>query len=128
MRLSIAIGICLTTAAGCDHFPFAACAAVIERAVDVEITDARSGYWLARGASGFIRDGAFLDSLKVVGWRGSPPNDTATTLGAGLGRAGTYVVQVERPGYRTWQRNGVRVREGACGVRTARLRAALDTL
>jgi hypothetical protein len=123
-----AAALCLTTA-GCDLFrTVAACDAAIRRAIEVDVIDARTGQWTARAASGFIRDGTYLDSLKVVGWRGTPPIDTATTIGAGLGRAGTYEVQVEHAGYRTWRQSGVRVRVATCSVETVKLRASLDPL
>ena len=125
LRLSLAIGVCVAIA-GCDRFPFAACGQSVERAIDVEVTDSRTGQWIASGAFGFIQDGKYVDTLQIAGWRGSPPNDTITTLGAGLGRAGTYVVQIARPGYATWRRTGVRAREGTCGVVTTRLRATLE--
>ena len=113
---------------GCDLIAVGGCAAVVYRAIDVDVTDARTGAWIARGASGSIKESTFIDSLRTVGWRGVPPNDTATTLGAGLGRAGTYEVHVVREGYRLWQRTRVRAREGPCGVETTRLQAALEPL
>src|SRR5688572_1454821 len=112
---------------GCNLIP-GACPAVVNRAIDVDVTDARTGAWVARGAVGSIQEGSYLDSLREVAWRGSPPNDTSTTLGAGLGRAGQYEVHVVRQGYRPWQRSRVRAREGSCGVETTRVRAELEPL
>ena len=115
-------------ASGCDLYPFGgACASIVYRAIEVDVVD-RTGRWAAGNATGVIRDGAFVDSLRPVQWRGTAPNDTATTLGAGLGRAGTYAITVVRPGYRTWHQTGVRARTNACGVQTTRVRATLDAL
>ena len=101
------------------------CPAVIRRAIEVEVTDARTGQPAAAGASGLVRDGAYTEPLRIVGWRGTAPNDTAITLGAGEGRVGTYDVRVERAGYGAWERQGVTPRVGVCGVQTMQLRAAL---
>ena len=102
-----------------------ACPAVISRAIDVEVVDALTGHPLASGARGSIRDAGYIDSLRVVGWRGLPPNDTATTLGAGLGRRGTYDVRIERTGFQTWELTGVTPSVGVCGLETKHLRAEL---
>ena len=117
----------LSMATGCNLIPMG-CPAVVYRAIDVDVTDARTGAWVARGAVGSIQDGSYVDSLREVGWLGIPPNDTSTTLGAGLGRPGRYEVSVIRQGYRPWQRSDVRAREGSCGVETTRVRAELEPL
>jgi hypothetical protein len=118
----------LSGVTGCNLIPVGGCPAVVYRAIDVDVTDARTGAWIAGAASGSIKEGSFSDSLRVVGWRGIPPNDTATTLGAGLGRSGTYDVHVVREGYRPWQVSRVPAREGSCGVETTRLHAVLEPL
>lgn len=122
-RLFLVMVVCL--AACREPTQSVACPAVMRRAIEVEVTDALTGRPIAAGAKGIVRDGAYADSLRVVGWRGIPPNDTATTLGAGDGRRGAYAVRVERPGYQPWEQQGVTPQVGACGVETARLRAAL---
>ena len=111
--------------AGCVDFLGRGCDAMLDRGIAVQIRDARSGAWLAAGASAEVQDGAYIEALQLVGWRGVPPNDTATTLGGADERAGTYTVRVRRPGYQPWERGGVRVHDGECGVRTARITADL---
>ncbi len=64
------------------------------------------------------------DSLRVTGFRGLPPNDTATTLGSSVSLAGPYRVTIAKVGYFRWEDEGV-VREGSCGVRTEHLTARL---
>ena len=123
-RLFLMTSVCLVACEGLAAPGL--CPAVIRRAIEVEVTDARTGLPAAAGASGLVRDGAYTESLRVVGWRGTVPNDTATTLGAGEGRVGTYDVRVERAGYGVWERQGVTPRVGICGVETVRLRAALS--
>lgn len=111
--------------AGCRALDGTACPAVVSRAVDVEVVDASTGAYVARGASGVVTEGAYADSLRAVGFRGVHPADTVTTLGAALGRAGVYTVRVQRPGYATFERAGVRVATDECGVVTTRLTARL---
>ena len=126
MRLRFQLtSVAVLLAAGCDSPSGVACPGVVNRAVDVDVVDARTGAWAAAGATGEVQDGAFVEALQPVGWRGTPPDDTTTTLGAALGRAGTYTVRVTKPGYAPFERAGVRARAGRCGVETARLTARL---
>jgi hypothetical protein len=60
-----------------------------------------------------VRDGDFVDS-------------TSLARGAAYERAGVYDVTVRAPGYREWTRRGVRVREGLCDLKRARLKARLS--
>ena len=105
---------------GCRHAA-APCAPTHGEAVAVAVRDARTGAALV-GARGTVAEGAFLDSLRVREFA----NPVGNILTGGGGRAGTYAVTVERASYRTWRRDGVRVRPGACGVVTATLVADLE--
>jgi hypothetical protein len=100
------------------------CQGIFERSVEVEVLDARTGAWAAEGAVGVLAIGGSTEPLMVMGFRGSPPNDTATTLGSEGGRAGMYRVVISKLGYVPWHYAGV-VREGSCGVHTAHLTARL---
>lgn len=112
--------------AGCvDLLGARACDAMIDRGIEVQVRDARTGAWVAAGATAEVQDGTYRETLRVVGWRGVPPNDTVTTFGGAEERTGTYTVRVRQTGYRAWERTGVRVRPGECGVRTERLTADL---
>ena len=115
--------------AGCNN-PFGgdySCPEVISPAVVVEIRDARTGAPLANDARGAVHDGAYVDSL-------TPYEGTGTGAGplllisrrAADERAGTYSVEVNHPGYRTWTLAGVRAVAGQCGVKTRRLSASLE--
>ena len=92
------------------------CTAVLVSGIVVEVRDSVSGADLA-GVRGAVRDAAYVDSL-----RGSAGG---TTFAAAGERAGTYTVEVVRPGYRTFTRAGVVVTRDACHVRTQHVRAAL---
>jgi hypothetical protein len=125
-RLSLAFVALVAFLAGCPGATApGACPGWIQRAIEVDVTDSRTGLPVAAGTTGTLRDGAYVEALRVVGWRGLSPNDTATTLGGAEGRRGTYAVRVERPGYVAWERSSIVARVGACGVETVRLGAAL---
>ncbi len=94
-----------------------ACPAVLMPGIVVEVKDSQSGAPLAQGARGAIHDGAFVDSLK--------PYEAGLSLQAAFERPGTYAVEVQRTGYKTWTASDVRVTSQQCGVKTVRLLAAL---
>ena len=73
---------------------------------------------------GEIRDGAYRDSLYVMG-----RNADWEPVGyvAGVGRPGVYVVTVERDGFRPAERRNVAVPDGGtCGVLTVYVRIDMD--
>lgn len=85
----------------------------------VEVRDATTGAPAAVGATGTIRSGGFVSALVL------PAPGEALKLYSSGGPA-TYDVLVQKSGYRDWQRNGVYVRGGHCGVeREVTLRADL---
>lgn len=76
----------------------------------------------ARGTMLLAIDGAFRDSVDL--------RQTVTLVARPtvrfLSRPGTYTVRVLRDGYRPWERTGVRVQEGRCGIEEVALRAVLE--
>jgi hypothetical protein len=102
------------------------CAAVISRAVEVEVRDARTGEPAADGALGIARSGNFAETLQVIGWIAHPSPRAAVVLGGVEERPGVYSVSVEKPGYQRWERTGVVAERGRCGVITANLIANLE--
>jgi hypothetical protein len=96
------------------------CTANFAPAIVVEVRDG-AGQPAADGARGAVHDGAYVDSLRPNVW------DGGQLLGfrAAYERAGTYTVTVEKPGYQSWQVDGVRVTRDECHVRTQRLVATL---
>jgi hypothetical protein len=68
------------------------------------------------------REGAYVDSARMYG------DVPVETVGLAEERAGTYEVSVERTGYRSWHRAGVRVTADECHVRTVSLTARLQRL
>lgn len=108
---------------GCDLIG-TACPQSEEPAIRIEVRDAASGAPAAEGATGFVREGAFTDSLRVTGGASSGE----FIMSAATERPGTYDVLIEKSGYRDWMREGVRVRSGECGVATVTLQAQLERL
>jgi hypothetical protein len=102
------------------------CPAVISRGIEVEVRDAHSGQPAAQGAVGIAREGSYVDTLQIVGWTSHPSAETALVLGGVEDRPGLYSMRVEKVGYQTWERSGVRAEKGVCGVITARLQAQLE--
>jgi hypothetical protein len=104
------------------------CPAVVTRAVEVEVRDARTGDPAADGATGTARSGNFMETLQVVGWIAHPSPSSALVLGGVEERPGVYTVRVEKAGYQPWERTGVEAERGRCGVITARLIADLEAV
>jgi hypothetical protein len=98
------------------------CAPTLGEAIAVIVRDARTGAPLAAGARGAVQEGSYVDSLRPEPLE----QPTARTLVGGGDRAGTYTVTVARVGAQPWQRTGVVVGRGACGVATVTLVANLE--
>lgn len=98
------------------------CAPTLGEAVVVLLRDAGTGTPLADGARGAVTEGSFVDSLRAMPLEGPPRR----TLVGGRDREGTYVVTVDRQGYRPWRADAVRVTRGVCGVNTVGLVAELQ--
>ena len=111
----------------CSRNPVSAmCLGVISPAIRVQVLDSITLRPAAGGASGWVREGTYRDSLKVIGWTGPAMADsTAIEMAAAFERPGTYVVEITRSGYENWRREGVRADEGICGVETVELTARL---
>ena len=91
-------------------------------AITVAVIDASTGLPAADGASGYVQDGAFRDSLRVIRWDSA---NRATHLGAAEERAGTYTIVIERPGYEPWSVTQVRARDRGCHAVAPEQRAEL---
>jgi hypothetical protein len=103
------------------------CTGGVVRAIEVSVFDAQTKAPAADGAVGTVRDGGYMETLRVVGFisSGRPETSTALTLGGAEERPGTYTVRVETAGYEPWEVTGIRVRKGVCHVEGARLEAFL---
>jgi hypothetical protein len=70
---------------------------------------------------GRARDGSYVDSVRFTG-------RTITDHPFATERPGVYDVAVGATGYRTWERRGVRVRDGGCHVKSVSLSAKLQRI
>jgi len=104
--------------AGCDPFFPSDC--TVEETPAVKVTVRTDGV-LPDSVSGVLSEGTHAEALDS--YRSSAGTHTLT---GGYERPGTYSLRVEAAGYRTWSRDGVRVRGGDCGPQTVRLTAELD--
>ena len=104
-----------------------ACTTDVTPAVEVQVFDARTGAPAAHRTVATVQDGSYTDTLEITGWRSTPPDSTTAFIVTGAyERPGTYTVRITKPGYRPWERTGVRAREGECGVERERLVASLE--
>lgn len=106
----------------CDVFGPVDCTTSWEPALVVHIADAVTGEPRAAGASGFVQDGEYTDSLAASHFNGE---GVMTARQAAGERAGLYDITVAHPGYETWRRDDVRVRDGECHVQTRHIDADL---
>ena len=99
------------------------CTGVLVPAVVLEVRDASSGASIAGMATATMRDGAFLDTLRSYAY--SSMDGSILSLRGALERSGMYDITVSAPGYRTWQKRGVRVNHDECHAITVQLVARL---
>jgi hypothetical protein len=115
---------------GCrDECPIESCLPNMEYGISLTVTDATTGANAACGATAWLTDRAYADTMQA--WGCSFPE--SLHAGAFVGareRPGTYEVHVEKPGYQPWQRSDVVVvrRECSCHVSTVGLEARLQPL
>lgn len=120
-----AIGLCVVLLAACDGQSSTGlvCAPTLGEAVSLVAVDRRTGTPLpAAGSRGAVTEGSYIDSLRPALLEGA----AGINLYGGGDRAGVYVVTLEHPGYVSWERTGVVVTRGRCGVSTVALRAELE--
>lgn len=97
-----------------------ACTASVDPGLELRIYDAATGSAAACDAEVTLREGDYVETRRP---------DSATcgngVVLAAYERAGRYTVTVTKPGYQTWQRDGVVVEPGICHVGLTTLRADL---
>jgi hypothetical protein len=108
----------------CELLDPVLCTASSEPAVVVWVYDAETGSPAAHGATGWVREGAYTDTLTPYHFASGNPESLLSLRGADE-RPGTYEVRVEKAGYEPWTRTGVRARPGTCHVQTVDVDAHL---
>lgn len=83
---------------------------VVDGATDVDLGRSATGWWVSGENRGVLEKNFLEAKIDLMAF----------------GPAGRYSVIVQHPGYATWGRDGIRVREGACGPQTVTVLAELD--
>lgn len=102
-----------------------ACTGQFVSGIVVEIIDENNGLFIAEGARGAVRDGAYLDSLTAFEFTSTGVMRSRQAAGE---RTGTFQVSVSHGGYEDWILENVKVEEDGCHVIPRRLRAAMIPL
>src|SRR5215210_6675103 len=118
MKKALFAALPLLALAGCSLSDPVVCPTIVPQAFHVMAQDSVSGANVLPGASVVARDGAYADSVVA------PP--IVTAMGVGGNRPGTYTVTVRQSGYQVWSKSGLKVEDGACGVRTVDVTARLQ--
>ena len=102
---------------------FEACDTGVFPSIVVEVRDSVTGAAAASGAQGRAIDGSYLVPLDVydVDVDGAP-----LSLAMPGERAGTYTVQVTKPGYSPWEQRNVEVEDSGCHTEQVHLSAKLQ--
>ena len=115
-RIACVVGV-VSVVASCN-LPYelsSACSDELRSAVRVDVVDSTTGLPAAGGAIVWLRSSTFIDSVIVP--------DTVTIATAQYWmedrvKAGTYSVEVRRPPYRVWLRDGIKIEANRCHVTT----------
>ena len=125
LRRLTALATALLAVAGCESQAPVSCLAGVAPALLIQVTDSTSGAPAAFSSVGVVTDGAFLDTLDLDGLGLTPP-ESLLVLSGPPERPGIYDVTIAKPGYLSWQRDGVWARAGDCHVATVLLSARLQ--
>jgi hypothetical protein len=101
------------------------CTAVELPGLRLNVRNALSGEPAAEGATGFILDGDYSETIKTIKNPADYPQLWAS-MEAAYERPGTYTVVVQKPGYQEWRRENVQVDAGVCHVSTVKLEVRLE--
>jgi hypothetical protein len=124
MKRAFAIPLVLALT-GCESL-FGICETNGISAIGVVIVDSLTqGPVVADTIWGRARDGSYVDSVlfSTIG-----RTEPITSLPFATEREGVYDVLIGASGYRTWERRGVRVRDGGCHVKPVSLTAKLQRI
>jgi hypothetical protein len=123
LRPTLAIGIVASVTLLLPACAVEACDTGIFPSIVVEVRDSLTGAAAADGAEGRVIDGSFIADLDVYD---VDPEGVPLSLAMLGERAGTYTVQVTKPGYSLWERRNVQVDDSGCHTEQVRLSARLE--
>jgi hypothetical protein len=111
LRFTLPIGIVASVTSLVSACAVDACDTGIFPSIIVEVRDSVTGAAAAAGAEGRAIDGSFVVAL---GAYDVDPEGAPLSLATPGERAGTYTVQVTKPGYSLWERTIVQVDDFGC--------------
>ncbi len=82
---------------------------VVDSATSVDLGRSATGWWVTGEHRGVLEKNFLEAQIDLLAY----------------GPAGRYSVIVQQPGYHTWGRDDIRVRDGQCGPQTVTVRAEL---
>jgi PEGA domain len=91
------------------------CTAELRSVLQLDALDSVTRAPAAGGATAWLRGGSLVDSVTV------PDTATSSLIYEWFEdrvKAGTYTVQVQKPGYREWTQTNIRVNANACHTTT----------
>lgn len=108
---------------GCDLLG-PTCATYADPGIVVSLVDSLDGNPVSAPSEVIASEGAYADTVHGP-WE---PFDSAWAANLAFERPGTYRVTATAEGYRPWVKDGVRVTEGRCHVRTVTLEALMQPM
>jgi hypothetical protein len=115
IRFLAVCGVIPCIVAGCDFGHV--CTTEARPGIRAIVRDSTTGAGLATGTIAVARQAAFTDTLMGAD----------SVMWGVYERAGVYRLEVSRPGYRDWVRDGLRVTRGECHVETIRVSVLLQS-
>jgi hypothetical protein len=109
-----------------DQCPLRPCTPNRVSGIWLRVVDSNTGLDAACGATTWIQDGAYAETLQAYGCD-LPDSLRTAYMVAAEERVGTYEAFVQKAGYQAWHRSGIRVRrrECDCHVETVKIVAHL---
>jgi hypothetical protein len=127
-RMHFSVPVLAGVLLGCSDPVATECPGVSTPAIEVDVREAHTNTPAAKGTTGYVQDGAYVDSLVTGVWPDAVP-DSATTMVAAFDRAGRYAVVLWKPGYYVWLASEIEVTVHRCGfANTVHLDAFLEPL
>jgi hypothetical protein len=106
----------------CNWLVGPVCTLSIEPALRVSFVDSMTARPIVTESKAVVVDGTYADTAIAD----RSPDATIAILA--MERPGIYRVEAIADGYRTWVKDGVRVREGECHVETVEIEALMQPL
>jgi hypothetical protein len=107
--------------AACEWPAGVNCTSEARPSIRLTLVDSTTGAPIIGDYTVMITDGDYVESLNL-----SNPPVEPTGVFLGEERSGIYRVKAKATGYQSWQREGVRITEDRCHVRTVEVEARMQ--